>query len=146
MKLRRYKIHDDFRVNLTPLIDTVFLLLIFFMMTTTFNRETQLKINLPEVNNEKSVEQQQSIRIIIDEHGEYAINDFEHTLINSKLDTLKLALKKAAGEKTDPSLLISADKNAPHYAVVKAMEAARDLGFMKLSFEAQQNVEAIPYP
>lgn len=136
MKLRRHKASGSFRVNLTPLIDTVFLLLIFFMMTTTFNRETQLKINLPEAKSEKSVEKQ-VIRIIIDEHGEYAINDFEHTLINSKLATLKLALKKAAG-KENPSLLISADKNAPHYAVVKAMEAARDLGFMKLGFEAQQ--------
>jgi biopolymer transport protein ExbD len=137
MKFKRHKTGDDFRVNLTPLIDTVFLLLIFFMMTTTFNRETQLKINLPEAKSENSVKQH-SIRIIIDEHGEYAINDFEHTLINSKLDTLKSAIKKAAGENSNPSLLISADKNSPHYAVVKAMEAARDLGFIKLSFEAQQ--------
>ncbi|MBE9563512.1 MAG: biopolymer transporter ExbD [Proteobacteria bacterium] len=135
MKFRRH--NDNFKINLTPLIDTVFILLIFFMMTTTFNRETQLKINLPEAKSENSVEQQ-SIRILIDEHGEYAINDFEHTLINSQLDTLKLALKKAAGEESAPSLLISADKNTPHSAVVKAMEAARDLGFMKLGFEAQQ--------
>ncbi len=141
MKFRRYKNNDSFRVNLTPLIDTVFLLLIFFMMTTTFNKETQLKINLPEAKTEKSIKQQQSIRIIIDENGEYAIDDFEHTLINSKLDTLKLALKKAVGEQSDPSLLISADKNAPHYAVMKAMEAARDLGLMKLGFEAQQKPE-----
>ncbi|MDM8564875.1 biopolymer transporter ExbD [Candidatus Halobeggiatoa sp. HSG11] len=136
MKFRRHK-DDNLKVNLTPLIDTVFILLIFFMMTTTFNRETQLKINLPEAKSENSVEQQ-SIKIIIDEKGEYAINDFEHTLINSKLDTLKLALKKAAGEESNPSLLISADKDTPHFAVVKAMEAARDLGFLKLGFEAQQ--------
>ncbi|HHB93063.1 MAG TPA: biopolymer transporter ExbD [Thioploca sp.] len=141
MKFRRYKNSDNFRVNLTPLIDTVFLLLIFFMMTTTFNKETQLKINLPEAKSEKSIKQQRIIRIIIDENGGYAIDDFEHTLINSNLDTLKLALKKAIGEQSDPSLLISADKNAPHYAVVKAMEAARDLGLMKLSFEAQQKPE-----
>ncbi|MCK5876510.1 MAG: biopolymer transporter ExbD [Candidatus Marithrix sp.] len=137
MKFRRYNNNDNFKVNLTPLIDTVFILLIFFMMTTTFNRETQLKINLPEANSENSVKQE-SIRIIIDENGEYAINDFKHVLIDSKLNTLKLALKKAAGEESNPTLLISADKNAPHNAVMMAMEAARDLGFMKLGFEAQK--------
>ncbi|MDM8569394.1 biopolymer transporter ExbD [Thiotrichales bacterium HSG1] len=137
MKFKRHNSNDNFRVNLTPLIDTVFILLIFFMMTTTFNRETKLKINLPEAKNESSVEQQ-SIRIIIDENGEYAINDFKHVLIDSKLDTLKQALKQAAGKESDPPLLISADKDAPHHAVIKAMEAARDLGFMKLGFEAQK--------
>jgi len=78
------------------------------------------------------------IRIIVDEQGKYAINDMDHRLINSQLDTLKQALKKAAGNKENPPLVISADENAPHYAVLKAMEAIRDLGFARLSFEAQQ--------
>ncbi len=138
MKFRHRQPRDNFRVNLTPLIDTVFLLLIFFMMTTTFNRESQLKISLPEASVEHPTEQQEFIRIIINEHGEYAINDLDHSLINPQLETLTRALKKAAGENKNPPLLISADKNAPHYAVVRALEAARNLGFAHLSFEAQQ--------
>ncbi|HEC83925.1 MAG: biopolymer transporter ExbD [Candidatus Parabeggiatoa sp. nov. 2] len=138
MKFKRRQHRDNLRVNLTPLIDTVFLLLIFFMMTTTFNRESQLNINLPEAKSEQQKQQQEMIRIIIDEQGEYAINDREHSLINTQLDTLKRALKDVAGEKVNPPLLISADENAPHYAVMKALEAARDLGFVRLSFEAQQ--------
>jgi len=138
MNFRRRQNRDNLKVNLTPLIDTVFLLLIFFMMTTTFNRESQLNIDLPEAKGESPTVQMELIRIIVDEQGKYAINDMDHRLINSQLDTLKQALKKAAGNKENPPLVISADENAPHYAVMKAMEAVRDLGFARLSFEAQQ--------
>ncbi len=137
MKFRRRQNRDNLRVNLTPLIDTVFLLLVFFMMTTTFNRQSQLHINLPTAKGAPA-EQQEIIRIIIDARGKYAINDWEHGLMNSQLETLKRALREVAGPKSNPPLLISADENAPHYAVMKAMEAARDLGFVRLSFEAQQ--------
>ncbi len=140
MKYRRQD-HKNPRVNLTPLIDTVFLLLIFFMMTTTFNKESQLSINLPEVAGEQPVEQQKPIRIIINANGNYALNDIEHSLINSKLDTLERALGKLIKNQSDLPLLISADEQAPHYAVMRAMEAARNLGITRISFEAQQRVD-----
>ncbi len=142
MKLRRQPRQDNFRMNLTPLIDTVFILLVFFMLTTTFNRQTQLKISLPEASAEKqAVEQQNTLRIIINENGEYAINDTQHSLINTQVDTLKRALQREAGKRTNPPILISADGNAPHQAVIRAMEAARDLGFLQLSFEAEQTID-----
>ena len=140
MKCRRLD-NKNPRVNLTPLIDTVFLLLIFFMMTTTFNKESQLSINLPEVAGEQPVEQQKPIRIIINANGNYALNDIEHSLINSKLDTLERALGKLIKNQSDLPLLISADEQAPHYAVMRAMEAARNLGITRISFEAQQRVD-----
>ena len=138
MRFRRRQHQDNLRVNLTPLIDTVFLLLIFFMMTTTFNRESQLQIDLPEAKGKPLTEQQEPIRIIIDDKGGYAINDLEHGLINNQLETLKRALEETVGNQTDTPLLISADEHAPHYAVMKAMEAIRDLGYVRLGFEAQQ--------
>jgi biopolymer transport protein ExbD len=137
MKFRRRQHTDNLRINLTPLIDTVFLLLIFFMMTTTFNRESQLKINLPEAKG-AIAEPEEVIRIIIGANGKYAINDAKRTLVNTQLETLKRALKHAAGGRKNPPLLISADEKAPHSAVIRAMEAARDVGFVKLGFEAQQ--------
>ncbi len=140
MKSRRQDKNSP-KVNLTPLIDTVFLLLIFFMMTTTFNKESQLHINLPEVEGERPIEQQKPIRIIIDANGQYAINDVEHSLINSQLDTLERALSNVINNKSDWPLLISADEHAPHYAVMRAMEAARNLGLTRLSFEAQQRLD-----
>jgi len=136
MKFRRSQHRDNLRVNLTPLIDTVFLLLIFFMMTTTFNRQSQLNIDLPQSKGE-AVEEQ-VIRILIDAQGDYALNDWEHSLRNNQLATLKQALTKQAGGQENPPLLISADKDAPHHAVMTVMEAARDLGYVRLSFEAQQ--------
>jgi biopolymer transport protein ExbD len=141
MNFSRNKKHDNFHVTLTPLIDTVFLLLIFFMLTTTFDKESQLKINLPVASGDKINQQQEIIRIIIDANGEFAINDRKHSLINTQLDTLKRALQDTAGKEKNPKLLISADANAPHHAVMKAMEAARDLGFVRLSFEAKQESE-----
>lgn len=141
MRFRRRRYHDNLRVNLTPLIDTMFLLLIFFMMTTTFNRQSQLSIDLPQAQGEHVDEQPQLIRILIDAQGHYALNDPEHSLINDEVETLKRALQQHAGEQKNPPLLISADANAPHQAVMKAMEAARDLGFVRLSFEAQQAPE-----
>lgn len=140
MKSRRQDKNSP-KVNLTPLIDTVFLLLIFFMMTTTFNKESQLHIKLPQVEGERPSEQQKPIRIIIDANGKYAINDVEHSLINSQLDTLERALSNVTNNQSDWPLLISADEQAPHYAVMRAMEAARNLGLTRLSFEAQQRLD-----
>jgi len=141
MKFRRHQQRNSLRMNLTPLIDTVFLLLVFFMMTTTFNKQSQLEINLPEAKSEQ-VEQKEeiTIRIIIDAEGNFSINESENSLVNNELDTLKQALSKEAGEEENPILLLSADKETPHQAVMKALEASRDLGFVRLSFEAQQPV------
>ncbi len=135
MKFRRQQ-RDGLRMNLTPLIDTIFLLLMFFMMTTTFNRQSELKVELPESTG-NPVQLQEPIRILINAEGEYAVNDWNHALINTQLETLKRALRETAGSRENPPLLLSADKNAPHHAVVKAMEAARDLGFVRLGFETQ---------
>jgi biopolymer transport protein ExbD len=143
MKFRRRRQNDNLHINLTPLIDTLFLLLIFFMMTTTFNRESQLSIELPQATGEPlPLEPQEPIRIIIDANGEYAINDNNHHLIDTSIETIERALKEAAGNQSNPRLLISADTKAPHHAVLTVMQAARDLGYSRLSFEAQQRPEA----
>lgn len=139
MKFHRRRQQDNLHINLTPLIDTVFLLLIFFLMTTTFNRESQLNIDLPQATGDAlPVEPQEPIRIIIDANGEYAINDQDHHLIDTRLETLQGALQEMAGGQSNPRLLISADAKAPHHAVITAMQAARNLGYVRLSFEADQ--------
>ncbi len=147
MKFHRRRQQDNLHINLTPLIDTVFLLLIFFMMTTTFNRESQLNIDLPQATGDAlPVEPQEPIRIIIDAHGEYAINDHEHHLIDTRLETLQSALQEMAGGQSNPRLLISADEKAPHGAVITAMQAAQNLGYVRLSFETRQSVEQPSLP
>ncbi|GAA6168488.1 ExbD/TolR family protein [Sessilibacter corallicola] len=130
MKFRRQNEGED-SINLTPLIDVVFLLLIFFMVSTTFTKETHLTVDLPEATANAAVEQPQTIEILIGKDGSYSING--NTLVNQKLATLKRALTETSEGDTERPLLITADANTPHQAVVTAMDVAGQLGFIHLS-------------
>jgi len=135
MKFRR-QAREELNVNLTPLIDVVFLLLIFFMVSTTFTRETQLTIDLPEATGLSREEGGQQIEILIDEAGTYRING--QALVDSRIRTLQAAMYKVSkGDRTMP-LVISADAQAAHQAVVRAMDAAGQMGFSRLSIASVQ--------
>ena len=119
-------------VNLTSLIDVVFLLLIFFMVSTSFVKQSQISIRLPAADNASIVQQNpEHLDIMITEQGTYLINGRE--LINSRPETIRNALKKLSGGNTDLPLTISADANARHQHVVTAMDVAGKLGFVKIS-------------
>jgi biopolymer transport protein ExbD len=122
---------DTVEVNLTPLIDVVFLLLIFFMVSTTFDRHAKLKVQLPEADTKVSQQATDPVVLSIDAKGKYYINDRQ--VINTQLDTLKAALQKSTEGNTDITLLLRADGRTPHQAVVRAMDAAAQLGLTKLS-------------
>jgi len=126
-------------VNLTPLIDVVFLLLIFFMVTTTFNKNTELNIELPSANGEDAKVVKKKLEVAIDSKGNFALNN--QRLLNNKLDTLKRAMKKIAGDDRELPLIISADGKTPHQSVITAMDAARQLGFSHLTFATKLAVE-----
>lgn len=127
---------EEVAVNLTPLIDIVFLLLIFFMVSTTFTKENHLSIDLPEASSEQRTVAPQAIEILISASGEYSIND--QALINHQLDTLKRGLQKALGENSKAPVIITADARTPHEAVVRAMDAAGQLGLVNLSITTRQ--------
>lgn len=135
MMFRRQR-REDIGVNLTPLIDVVFLLLIFFMVSTTFKKESHITLNLPEADGEPVAQQQSYVEIVISANGEYGVND--QMLVNSKVDTLRAAINKVSQGKTDMPMIISADAMAPHQAVVTAMDAAGQLGFVNLSITTRQ--------
>jgi biopolymer transport protein ExbD len=136
MKFRRGR-RDDAGVDLTPLIDVVFLLLIFFMVSTTFIRETQLKIDLPEASGELQEIEDDVIEITVDRRGDYAVN--EQLLVNNEMDTLLRALRERMAER-DPSAraIITADARAAHEDVVRAMDAAGRVGLSRLSITTRQ--------
>jgi biopolymer transport protein ExbD len=123
-------------VNLTPLIDVVFLLLIFFMVSTTFTKENHLSIDLPEASAEQQPVATNRLEIIITASGSYSIND--KCLINNQLDTLKRGLVKAANGEEGLPVTITADANTPHQAVVRAMDAAGQTGFVNLSITTRK--------
>jgi biopolymer transport protein ExbD len=135
MNLRPGHKEESVEVNLTPLIDVVFLLLIFFMVTTTFDRHARLKVSLPESSATTSQQQKEPLVLSIDAKGNYFLNDRQ--IVNQQLDTLKQALRKTIGQNKesykDVALVLRADANTPHQAVVRAMDAASQLGLTKLS-------------
>ncbi|MGD8581421.1 MAG: biopolymer transporter ExbD [Gammaproteobacteria bacterium] len=132
MNLRPDRSDERVDINLTPLIDVVFLLLIFFMVSTTFDRHTKLKVELPEASAKMQQQpQEEPVVLAIDAKGNYFIDDRQ--LVNTKLDTLKIALQKTVADRKDVSLVLRADARTPHQAVVRAMDAASQLGLTRLS-------------
>ncbi|MGV6827554.1 MAG: ExbD/TolR family protein [bacterium] len=127
----------EFGLDMTPLIDVVFLLLIFFMVSTTFDRETQLKIDLPKASDQQETEEQlDQVAITVDEEGRFFVNDRE--LVTHDLDTLSRAIEQAADGDTNMPLVVSSDRNAPFQAAITIMDAAASLQMTRLSFIARQ--------
>ena len=135
MKFRRQRI-DDGGVNLTPLIDVVFLLLIFFMVSTSFTKESRLQLELPTANGEVATDDGEMIEIVINARGRYRVN--EQSLGDGGLDALLKAMQSVSGGDTMRPVTITADANSPHQAVVTAMDAAGRLGFIQLRITTQE--------
>lgn len=122
---------DEIELNMTPLIDVVFLLLIFFMVSTTFEKQARLKVVLPEASTQAVQNKDNPVVIGIDANGRFYINDRQ--LVNSQQDTLKIALTRTLGNNKDVPLVLRADAKTPHQFVVMAMDAAAQLGLTRLS-------------
>lgn len=119
-------------VNMTSLIDVVLLLLIFFMISTSFVKQSKINISLPQADSLAQVEESaEQIDIMITATGIYLVNGRE--LINNRPETIRNALQKVAGGNNKLPLTISADANAKHQHVVTAMDVAGRLGFTHIS-------------
>ncbi len=123
-------------VNLTPMIDVVFLLLLFFMVSTSFIRESSLKVDLPEATGEAMVEQTQPIDIVIQADGQFLVNGEALTVVSH--DSLRTVLRHAAGDNQDPHIIISADADAHYQHIVTAMDTAQQMGYSKLTLATRQ--------
>jgi biopolymer transport protein ExbD len=125
----------DFGANIINLVDVLLLLLIFFMLSTTFSKRSDLSVQLPEASGAPAAADAKRLEIVITANSHYSIND--RSLANGDLETIKAALREVAGGDTARPLTITADGNAPHQAVVRAMDAAGQLGFSRLSLTTQ---------
>jgi biopolymer transport protein ExbD len=133
MQFKRTK-DKELDVNLTPLIDVVFLLLIFFMVSTTFTDKLELALDLPKADGQVQLKKTDAIEVLITAKGDYTING--KTLLNAEITTVKSAIQSIAEGNSDRSVIITADENAPHKLVVRVMDAAGQLGFNNLSITA----------
>jgi biopolymer transport protein ExbD len=122
---------DEPEINLTPLIDVVFLLLIFFMVSTTFEHQSRIQIELPEATAEATAQEDDKLEILVDAQGRYFIGDQQ--VINTELRTLKTAISKAVGDRGELPVTIRADANTPHQAVIRVLDATSQLGLTRIS-------------
>lgn len=135
MKFRhRSSANVEIDISLTPLIDVVFLLLIFFMVTTTFDRQTGIKIDLPKASTKAEAFEQ--VEVVIDAQGRFYVDD--HAVTNTQVATLRKALKVVLDESPDKALVIRADGRAPHQAFVTVMDVAQLLGVKRLKIATQR--------
>ena len=134
MKFAR-RARREIDVNLTPLIDVVFLLLIFFMVSTTFTKETHLSIDLPEARSSTNQFSETPVEIAITSEGDYAVSGV--ALLNRKAATLKIAIEKASQGDSSLPMIITADSATPHQSVVTALDVAGQLGFSQLSITTE---------
>jgi len=127
----RPNVREQPEVNLTSLIDVVLLLLIFFMVTTSFVRETEIRLELPEAETAPQASLEESLEITITAQGDYLVNGRQ--VINRRPATLRRAMAQEAGERRDLSVVIRADARATHQSVITAMDMAGRLGFGKIN-------------
>ncbi|MDX9740222.1 MAG: biopolymer transporter ExbD [Gammaproteobacteria bacterium] len=130
MNLRQRR-REDPEISLTPLIDVVFLLLIFFMVSTTFTKDTEITIDLPEATAAPQEQDRNTVSVIVDVEGRYFVEG--RLLVNRQAQTLRDALEQEIGDAEGVTVLISADAQTPHQAVITAMDAARQAGILHVS-------------
>jgi biopolymer transport protein ExbD len=141
VKFKRQRM-DDSGVNLTPLIDVVFLLLIFFMVSTTFTKESRLNLELPSAQGDIAPQETKVLEVVIDAQGRYRLN--EQALVDHTVQGLMAGMREIAGDDTELPVIITADAKSPHQAVITAMDAAGRLGFAKLSLTTQDPDSSVP--
>ncbi|HEX4882896.1 MAG TPA: biopolymer transporter ExbD [Casimicrobiaceae bacterium] len=144
MNLRRQSTRDEPEINFIPLIDVLLVILIFLMITTTYQRVQELSITLPEAEADQAKQRPKEINVGIDAQGRYVIERsvFTFTTVPAMADLLR----KAAGDAKEPIIVINADANATHQSVIHVMEAARAAGLIHITFATQTPASGAPAP
>ena len=135
MNFRGSRVREDPEINFIPLIDVLLVILIFLMVTTTYQRFAELQITLPEADAEQVKQRPREINIGIDANGKYVINKKVFTF--SSVPQIVDAIRAAAGDAKDPVIVINADANATHQSVINVMEAARLANILQITFATQ---------
>ena len=135
MNLRGNRGRDDPEINFIPLIDVLLVILIFLMVTTTYQRVAELQITLPEAEADAAKQRPREVNVGIDAQGRYVVDKTVFTFTN--VGALADMLKRAAGDAKDPVIVINADANATHQSVIHVMEATRQAGLVHITFATQ---------
>jgi len=131
MKIDAGRLRDEPEINLTSLIDVVFTLIIFFVVTTTFDKRSAIQVNLPKASAEEQVAPQDALLVVVDAKGRYFVGANE--VLKSDPESLREAILRVAGKDREQPVMLRADAATPHQAVVTAMDVLGRLGFKRLS-------------
>lgn len=118
---------DELELNIIPLVDVMLVLLMFFVLTTTFEQQTRLKVELPQASADSASELDEGLVVAVDREGRFYVGDNE--VLNPGLEALKDAIVRSVGDRRDGRVLLRADATAQHQYVVTAMDALGQLGF-----------------
>lgn len=132
MNFQRGRMREEPEINLIPMIDVFLVIIIFLMVSTTYTKFSELKINLPLASGDETPSQAKQINVSVDATEHYAIDDTATTF--DSVQNMSQALRTAAGEQENPTIIINADARAPHQAVINIMEAARLAGYGHITF------------
>ncbi len=135
MNFQRGKEREHLEINLVPMIDVMLVILIFLMITTTYSKYTELQINLPAADAEKQLERANEVAVLVNAQGQYVVNRAPVAFVS--IEQLAGELRRASGGRSEPVVVVSADANATHQAVVRVMEAARAAGLQQITFTTQ---------
>lgn len=131
MRIRDFRADDEPEINLIPLIDVVLCLIIFFVVTATFDARSVLKLELPRADGQPNAAQPNALSVLVDAEGRYFVGDRE--ALRTDVDSLKRTIVEVAGQDRDRSVLLRADARTPHQAVVTALDALGQLGYRHIS-------------
>ncbi len=136
MNFQRWRMREEPEINLIPMIDVLLVILIFLMVTTSYAKLSELQINLPQANGEQPAPLPSQINVSVDTTEHYSVNNMATKFNNT--EELAQALRNAAGNQQDPTIIINADAKAPHQSVINIMEAARLAGYGRITFTTNQ--------
>ena len=135
MRIKDHREDDTPDINLIPLIDVLLCLLIFFVVTTTFDARSVLKLELPRADGQPAEAQSKALSVLVNAQGRYFVGDRE--VLRTDLESLKQSLRDVAGEDRDRPVLLRADARTPHQAVVIALDALGQLGFRRVAIATE---------
>ena len=131
MRIRDNRAQDEPQIDLVPLIDVILVLIIFFVVTTTFDARSTLQVQLPTASDQNNPEPPRSLSVLVNADGRYFINDQE--VLRTDVESVKQTIAQIAGSDREQTVLLRADARTPYQAVVTAQDALGQFGFRRIA-------------
>ena len=139
MRIRNDRAQDEPHIDLVPLIDVILVLIIFFVVTTTFDARSTLQVQLPTASQQQNSEPPRALSVLVNADGHYFINDQE--VLRSDVESLKRTIAQVAGDDREQTVLLRADARTPYQAVVTVQDALGQLGFRRIAIATAPDVQ-----